>query len=120
MLLCVREPERGTMRSVADDFVFSDQWWDLRGTDAADEQRRRDLERELRVELTDGHPLFGTDAIAVAACSHCDDVIFRLDDQRFAVVHLVWQGQQVPPWPDSGVLGGWEAVASYVAWHEIG
>jgi hypothetical protein len=35
----------------------------------------------------------------VRRCSACDDVIFRVDDEAFAVVHLTWSGREErEPW----------------------
>ena len=106
----------GTMRYLAaEEFVFSDRWSDLRGHDFGDEERRGGLERQLVLEVSEGHVLFGKRATAVAACGHCDDAIFQLDDGQFVVVHLVWQGQQRPPWPNTDVLGVWDSCLLYTS-----
>jgi len=101
-----------------DEFVFSERWWDVRGRDIDDEARREILVRELRLEVGEGHTLFGAHPTAVASCQHCDDVILELDNGQFAVVHLVWQGPQCAPWPDTDVLEDWDAVVARVLEHE--
>ena len=52
-------------------------------------------------------------AIAVARCSRCDDVLYALQEAThpYAVVHLVWQGPQRQPWPETTFL---ESLAELV------
>jgi hypothetical protein len=67
-------------------------------------QVRATLEAELRVEVVDGHPLFGKPVIAVARCGQCDEVLFSIEEDpvRFVQVHLTWrQGPERPPWPST-------------------
>lgn len=49
---------------------------------------------ELKRELSPQHVLFGRDAVAIARRSDCDDVLFKMEDGSFAVVHLTWSGKQ--------------------------
>lgn len=103
-----------------DDFVFPERWRDLRGRDAADESDRAKVERELSRETAEGHVLFAVSVSAVAACRHCDDVLFALDDGRFACVHLTYV-RSAPdrlPWPDTQFLDDWSGVVDYVDAHE--
>ena len=65
-------------------------------------ETRAALERQLRVEVSEGHPLFGKALTAVARCSVCDEVLFSVDEDPawFAQVHLTWrQAPETPPWP---------------------
>jgi hypothetical protein len=50
-----------------------------------------------------GHPLHGLAARGLARRCDRDDVLFAIDDEsgRVAVVHLVWQGRQRPPYPSA-------------------
>ena len=61
------------------------------------------MERELRRELSAGHPLYGLPVRAMARRQDCDDVLFALADGtgRVAVVHLTWTHSppEAPPWP---------------------
>ena len=63
------------------------------------------LEAELRREVSEGHPLHGCSASAVAQRTDSDDVLFRLDgiEPRYAVVHLTWRGEPEPKnrWPET-------------------
>ncbi|WP_413804515.1 hypothetical protein [Streptomyces sp. OE57] len=62
----------------------------------------RALEAQLHVEVSEGHPLFGTQATAIARCGRCDEVLFSIegDPPRFAQVHLTWRQAPEPrPWP---------------------
>jgi hypothetical protein len=56
--------------------------------------------RELRSELSPGHPLQGSNIIAIAHSLQADDVLFQLDDGRVCQVHLTWKrSAEQPPWP---------------------
>ena len=103
-----------------EDFVFSVRWWDLRGSSAEDAVERRRVEDELIREVAPGHPVHGQHPAAVASCTHCDDCLFMIDGNRFAVVHLSWpeQGPDRPPWPDTDVCDNWEAVEAYLSKHD--
>ena len=61
------------------------------------------MERELRRELSAGHPLFGLPVRTVGRRQDCDDVLFAIDDGtgRVAVVHLMWtpNSPERAPWP---------------------
>ena len=59
-----------------------------------------DLRRQLEREVARGHELYGV-PVELLARGDGDDCLFRLLDgsDRVAVVHLVWQGRQSPPWP---------------------
>jgi hypothetical protein len=59
--------------------------------DDIDETTARTLEQELRRDLAPAHPLAGINAIAIARRQDRDDVLFELDDNGFAVVHLTWE-----------------------------
>lgn len=65
------------------------------------------LERQLSVELVEGHALFGFELEAIAKSYENDDVVFaehihgdrRL--RRYWLVHLTWGSSRDPRWPDS-------------------
>lgn len=65
---------------------------------------------ELVKELAPGHVLFQV-PVELLARGNGDDCLFELLDGsgRVAVVHLVWQGQQVPPWPSTCIYTDLEA-----------
>jgi hypothetical protein len=73
-------------------------------------EKRAAFERELRKELMEGHPLYGVAATAIARNHARDDVLFALHGHvhPYAVVHLVWQGPQRPPWPDTALYASLE------------
>lgn len=67
-----------------------------------DRQAREILEAQLRLEVSEGHPLLGKVVVAVARCGLCDEVLFGVEDDpaHFVQVHLTWrQGPETPPWP---------------------
>jgi hypothetical protein len=74
---------------------------------------------ELQREIGPGHVLAGRSATVVRRCSSCDDVIFRIDNDAFAVVHLTWSGREErQPWPMTVTLPSFLALESYVDSHE--
>jgi hypothetical protein len=70
----------------------------------ADEGQRSLLEKELKTELAEGHPLAGLSVKVVARRDDRDDVLVTLDEGengRIAEVHLTWSGKREadPRWP---------------------
>jgi hypothetical protein len=78
------------------------------------------LVAELLRELAVHHVLHARPLHAVARCSGCDDVVFRLeDDGTFAIVHLTWSGhRESPPWPGTTVLPTFIALESVLDAHD--
>ncbi len=69
-----------------------------------DAQNGADLTRELQLELSPGHLLYGLNLIPIAFSTKADDVLFGLSDGRVASVHLTWRGgPEEPPWPNSRI-----------------
>lgn len=59
----------------------------------SDPGHRAKIEEELHREVGDGHALFGLAPTAIARREDQDDVLFLLDDERVAEVHLTWTGR---------------------------
>jgi hypothetical protein len=58
------------------------------------------LLREMRSELSPGHPLHGANVKAIAVSVQAGDALFQLDDGRVCQVHLTWRrSAEQPPWP---------------------
>jgi hypothetical protein len=77
------------------------------------------LSAELQREIAPGHVLAAKRAAVVRRCSGCDDVILRVDDTAFAVVHLTRSGREErEPWPWTVILPSFVALESYVDSHE--
>jgi|SRR6267142_1459773 len=78
--------------------------------DAEDRDYCGGFERQLALEVRRGHPLYGL-SVHLIGRGNGDDCLFSLEDgsRRVAVVHLVWQGPQKPPWPSSAVYADLEA-----------
>ena len=73
-----------------------DPWFSVAAADAAA------FDKELALEVTPGHPLWGRGARAVARRNDVDDVLYALDGgHAVAVVHLTWSGrpERSPEWP---------------------
>jgi hypothetical protein len=87
-----------------------------------DERTRKGLTRELHREVRSlrgwayalvfkGHPLFGVRAEVVNRCDACDEVLVRVGEGDFGMVHLTWDGiWEHPPWPSYTHTGGHEAT----------
>lgn len=61
---------------------------------------RHRLTQELLAELSDGHPLFDAHPKVLTRCGACDEVLVRVGEVNFGMVHLTWSGKSVtPPWP---------------------
>jgi hypothetical protein len=48
------------------------------------------LQQQLNCEIAKGHELWRTDARIIARSDANDDVMVKLDDGRYAIVHLTW------------------------------
>ncbi len=84
-----------------------------------DPQRAAALEREARIEIGPDHELASHTLTAIAACSACDHVAFRLDDGTFAITHLTWTSRREPlPWPATQRAGGYIALETLINDHQ--
>ena len=74
-----------------------------------DEDFHETFKRQLAEEVKPGHPMHGL-PVRLIGRGHGDDALFEIQDgsQRVAVVHLVWQGPQEPPWPSSFIYDNLE------------
>ena len=80
-----------------DEYVFGDDFDDLRSNPEAAATFAAELDREVKP----GHPLHELDRTVVARAYPQDDVIVRIESGA-AVVHLTWAGEQeTPPWPST-------------------
>jgi hypothetical protein len=78
----------------------------------ASPEQASQAEAELPRELCAGHVLFGRSVTAIGVGQDCDDVLFYLGESApsFAVVHLTFQRETQPRWPDT------ELFDSLAAW----
>ena len=77
--------------------------------EAVDAAQRESAERELIRELAPGHRLYGCEHRCVAARGDCDDVLFIVDGEALAIVHLTWSRERDPRWPSARLLPDVEA-----------
>ena len=76
------------------------------------------LEREATTEIGPGHPLSGHALTLIARCLACDSAAFRVDDGRFAIVHLTWTRHKEPPsWPSTEIVTGYRALEAVADRH---
>lgn len=70
--------------------------------------RSAGLLKQLALELSPGHSIYGISANVLGAFSGTDDILLKLDSEvdgaRYALVHLTWGGTQTPPWPSTQLI----------------
>lgn len=68
------------------------------------------FESELYKEITKGHILFNLKAKAIAKRIDCDDVLFELDNNELALVHLTWKmkTEESNEWPRTTIYKCYE------------
>jgi hypothetical protein len=74
------------------------------------EQEKPVFEKQLRKEITAGHPLAGVHCQAVGKNGCNDDVLFRMNEGELAlaVVHLVWNGSTDNKYPRTQFYKNWQ------------
>lgn len=102
----------------SDEATYVDPWVDLRGGGSAEADGRRRLEAELAREVSSGHPLHRANVVAEARCTARDDVVFRLSDGRWALVHLTWSADEAPPWPATVIFETADALQEELAFRD--
>lgn len=95
---------------MADDVVLTDPWVDLRGGGPAEEAQRSRLRDEINAEVREGHDLHGLKFHVVGRSFASDDVLLRLSDAQWAIVHITWNCSERPPWPVTEFFGAAAAV----------
>jgi hypothetical protein len=98
-----------------EELVLVDPWWDLRGGTPEDEAERERITRELGTEVSPGHVLHGKTFQVVGRCWARDDVLLRLADGKWALVHLTYSGRESPPFPSTRILESVQAVERELA-----
>jgi len=79
-------------------------------------ETRKSLEEELYRELTTGHVLFGQTVSAKALCGSGDDVVYQLQDGRYAVVHLTWHVEKSSEFPFTLVFSDLDSLGRHTEW----
>ena len=87
--------------------------WDGDWRAVVSDTERTELELELCRELAPSHVLSGATATAIARRWRRDDTLFRLQDGRFAQVHLTRHVETDPRWPDT------QLFESFAAWKAV-
>lgn len=70
-------------------------WRAIEGSEAAT------CEAELRRETPVGHALYGREVRAIARRGDRDDVAFEVARTGLCIVHLTWQRETDPRWPNA-------------------
>jgi hypothetical protein len=82
---------------------------------ALDPERAEALLREVQIELSPGHPLYGARLTAIAVSRLADDVLFLLVDGRVSNVHLTWsRTAERKSWPSHRIYASFEEWAQQV------
>ncbi|GEA83811.1 hypothetical protein [Cellulomonas gelida] len=85
---------------------LSDDWWARHDPERPAEDSFAAVLREIELELGPDHDLFGQVVRVEARFGLSDDVVVRLVDGAFALVHPTWSASvESPPWPTSTRLG---------------
>lgn len=72
------------------------------------------LERQLAVEVSPRHILYGALVRLIARREDTDDALFALDDGRVAEVHLTWKSstEEDPRWPATALFASLDEWAT--------
>ncbi|MGI3786463.1 MAG: hypothetical protein ACRYG2_37445 [Janthinobacterium lividum] len=102
------------------DLELSERWHGLDDVSEETERRRNLMFHELKREIAKGHELSGLVMRVEAFFEASDDVIVRLLDDSFALVHPTWiRKADRPPWPQAERLGrGAQASEAVRRWEE--
>jgi hypothetical protein len=65
----------------------------------SDDEKRTNIELELRSEVSPGHLLYGRPVRAIGRYRYSDEFLFSLEDGRVAEVHFTWHVEGSPDWP---------------------
>jgi hypothetical protein len=121
--LIIRTGDVGTVTSVKDGWVFA--IWPRSGEHSVpllkvrqlpallpapwwqpDETGLAALLRELKSELSPGHPLYRLPVDVRSRCGACDEVLISVVGGTFSLVHLSWSGRpEHPPYPLVTMIG---------------
>jgi hypothetical protein len=71
---------------------------------------------ELRRECGPDHELARRKFQAAAKCAACDHVLFELDGDEWALVHLTWTANATG-WPHIDAIGAWDEVSAAAVAH---
>jgi len=93
-------------------------WWPL----SEDAELRLALQQELHKEIGPKHPLWGLNPVIFAKSDSNDDVLVHLNNQKFAIVHLLWHGHidQLPEiFPSTQLLEDENELQHYLDYKQI-
>lgn len=70
----------------------------------------QDLTGQLQREISKDHLLHGKTTKTLARRQDNDDVLFLVDNEKFAVVHLTWANQRHTDnhWPTTQLFDNWD------------
>ncbi len=97
---------------------LSERWWGVGGGSAEVEAKREAVLHELEMEIGSEHELSGLIVRVEAFFEASDDVIVRLVDGTYALVHPTWSAKtERPSHPTTRRLGlAAEAAAEVAQW----
>ena len=72
-----------------DKIDWPDPWWCLKDN----LQLRNRIQKELNLEVSPNHPIWGLKPVVIGKTDANDDVIVHLNNKTFACVNLIWHGK---------------------------
>lgn len=101
---------------------LSERWWGLDEATEPVEKKREAVLAELSTEIRPGHEIYGQVCGVEAFFEASDDVIVRLIDSTFSLVHPTWSGKpESAPWPTTKRLGSAATASEAIAeWEMFG
>jgi hypothetical protein len=106
-------PIKPDLGAICRSLRWSEPWLSIIDMD----QLKQSLQRELELEITAQHPLWGSAPEVFARSGASDDILCATQDGRFALVHLVWSGKADPRpqnFPSAVFIDSLESVQSLI------
>lgn len=101
--------------------AFPEWWSDLRVDERWARDRRSAIEDLLDAQMNRDHVLYGLELEAIAACDRNEEILFRIDDGRYAVVNVefIRTKSRSADFPSTVIHEVWASAAGYLRTHDL-